>query len=361
MELLGRVLRDVERNALRARNGIKMAVANDRPTVGQTPKDAVWRRDRVTLYRYRNDRLSLSPPIFIVFSLVSRSYILDLQPGNSFIEHLLNEGLDVFLLDWGIPDERDAANTLEDYTDSYMPAGIKAALASSGADQVHLLGYCFGGVLALLSVAHNAQLPVRSLTTMATPVDCRVLGAFSSLLRDGRIDIADLLDNSGNIPPDIIHQSFKMLKPTAEAAQYATLLERLWDDDYVGTYQAMTQWSGEHIPFPGTAARQVIDLLIIRNALITGEMRLGGEPVRLSDVTCAYLDVVAERDYIVPAASCRAYDYVGSADKEQLRVDAGHMGLAVGQAAARVTIPRIIDFIVRRSSRVPTASTVEGS
>ena len=79
------------------------------------------------------------PPLLIVFSLISRSYILDLTPGNSFVEQLLEAGFDVYLLDWGEPDERDAANGLEDYVDDYIPAGIDRVLELSGADEVNLV------------------------------------------------------------------------------------------------------------------------------------------------------------------------------------------------------------------------------
>ncbi|MFZ2178596.1 MAG: alpha/beta hydrolase, partial [Rhodococcus sp. (in: high G+C Gram-positive bacteria)] len=94
-----RVRREVERNALRARNGIRMAAGLSRPEVGQTPKDVVWRQGRSELWRYRNDDVRVSPPLLIVFSLFSRSYILDLQRGNSFVEQLLAAGFDVYLLD----------------------------------------------------------------------------------------------------------------------------------------------------------------------------------------------------------------------------------------------------------------------
>jgi poly(3-hydroxyalkanoate) synthetase len=94
-----------------------------------------------------------APPLFIVFSLVSRSYVLDLTPGNSFVEHLTDAGFDVFLLDWGVPDERDAHNLLEDYVAGYLPAAIDRAREVAGCDDVNMLGYCFGGVLALLYAA----------------------------------------------------------------------------------------------------------------------------------------------------------------------------------------------------------------
>src|SRR4051812_23246614 len=87
--ILDRVRRDVERNALRARNGIRLVAGVDRPGVGCTPKDVVWQGGRSKLWHYRNDDVRHSPPLLIVFSLISRSYILDLTPGNSFVEQLL--------------------------------------------------------------------------------------------------------------------------------------------------------------------------------------------------------------------------------------------------------------------------------
>ena len=99
--------------------------ASPDPSWAQTPKDVVWRRGRSELWHYRNDNVRVSPPLLIVFSLFSRSYILDLQPGNSFVERLLDAGFDVYLLDWGVPDERDAANQLEDYVDDYLPAAVE--------------------------------------------------------------------------------------------------------------------------------------------------------------------------------------------------------------------------------------------
>jgi polyhydroxyalkanoate synthase subunit PhaC len=166
------VRRHVERNALRARNGIRLATA--RPSVGCTCKDVVWRRGRTELWHYRNDDVRVTPPLLIVFSLISRSYILDLSPGNSFVERLLKAGFDVWLLDWGVPDERDAQNRIEDYVDEYLPAGITRLLELTGCDEVSLLGYCFGGDLALLHAAHHPDSPLRSLTVMATPPVARL-------------------------------------------------------------------------------------------------------------------------------------------------------------------------------------------
>jgi Acyl-CoA dehydrogenase, N-terminal domain/Poly-beta-hydroxybutyrate polymerase (PhaC) N-terminus len=120
-----RIRAEIDRTVLRARNGIKLAAGIGRPRVGVTPKDVVWRHGRAELWHYRSDQVRVGPPLLIVFSLITRSYVLDLTPGNSFVERLLAAGFDVYLLDWGTPDERDAANRLEDYVDAAIPAAIE--------------------------------------------------------------------------------------------------------------------------------------------------------------------------------------------------------------------------------------------
>ena len=153
-DLVARLQKEVERSVLRARNGIRVVTGASKPRVGVTPKDVVWSRDRAELWRYRGDGpIRYDPPVVFVHSLVSRSYIMDLRPGNSTVEFLLGEGFDVYMLDWGIPDERDADNTIETYVDEYLPRAIDAVRRESGSDEVTLVGYCLGGTFAILYAA----------------------------------------------------------------------------------------------------------------------------------------------------------------------------------------------------------------
>ena len=343
-----RVRREVERNALRVRNGIRLLAGSMQPGVGQTPKEIVWRRGRSELWRYRSDHIRVSPPLLIVYSLFNRSYILDLQPGNSFVEHLLDAGFDVYLLDFGIPDERDAANTLDDYADEYVPAAVERVRQASGTEQVNMLGYCFGGVLSLLYAAHHLDAPLRSLTVLTTPADFQRLGQLGDLFSAG-LDVETLLDGNGNVPADVILQGFRTLRPTGEITQYADLWERLWSDEYVAAYQAMTGWSTEMVPLPGGVARQIVEM-VRENPLMTDRLVVGGDHVRLSDITVPFLHVLASRDHIIPEpASAPLIGLVGSPDEQELRLDAGHVGLLVGRTAAKTTLPTIIEFLKDRS------------
>ena len=101
-------------------------------TVGVTPKDVVWTHRKTTLYRYRSDHRTHAIPVLLVFALINRPDIFDLRPGNSFVEFLLDEGFDVFLIDWGYPEEEDADMGLENYVLDELQWGIREVLRASG-------------------------------------------------------------------------------------------------------------------------------------------------------------------------------------------------------------------------------------
>lgn len=351
-EMLARVRADVERQAVRTRNGVKYVTGIGRPQVGQTPKEVVWTRDKVELWRYRSDQRRWRPPVFIIYSLVSRSYVLDLSPGNTFVGRLLDAGLDVFLIDWGVPDESDADNTFETYVDYYLPQAIKALLDEAGPDGLTVLGYCSGGDLALLLTARHPELPVRNLITVGTPVNFSEMGMFSRLFSDGRLDADALLDSTGNVPPESMLNAFRILKPTGDVSSYVMLWQNLWSDEQMAAYQAMGQWTKDHVPFPGGTFRQFTQMMR-DNAIINDTLLLGGTPVHLADIRCPFLSVLAEHDHIAPEASVApVVRLVGSADVEEVRLPAGHVGLMASRTASKATIPRIVDWIYRHSEEL---------
>jgi len=352
-DLLTRVNRDVERSILRARNGIRYVRGSHRPALGMTPKEVVWKRDKAELWRYSGGDRRYGPPVVIVHSLVSRSYILDLRPGNSTVEYLTKAGLDVFMLDWGVPDELDADNDLERYVGWYLPRALDAARRVSGHEEVTLAGYCLGGVLAALYAAGHNDANVRNLILMATPVDYSEMGAMVALLREGRLEPDKLIDDTGNVPADALYSGFYMLAPTVEVAQKATLLENLWNDEFVDGFQAMATWSRDHVPFPGAAFRQLVDLLVRQNILMTGSMPLGPRVVDLAAVRGNVLNAMAERDNVVPPPAVEpVMQLVGDpARREELRLPGGHVTFGTGKSAFKHTMPKLTGWIIDHSDR----------
>lgn len=345
-DLLSRLRRDVERNLLRTRNGLKHLSGVGRPAVGLSERDVVWSRDKAQLLRYRSERRSLGPPVLLVMSLVSRSYVLDLRPGSSFVEFLLGEGFDVFLADWGEPDELEAANVLETYCDDMLPAMIEATRSTAGAPTVTVYGYCLGGLLALLYGAGHPGPQMQNLVVMATPVDFTHMGPMTTLMQEGRLDPKDLIDETGNVPADVIYDSFRILKPTSDLASYANLWQHLWQDEFLESYQAINQWSTDHVPFPGACFVQLVELFTRANQLAEGRVPLGGRIVDLADITCPFLNIIAEKDHIVPPeASTGLTALIGSDDKSDLFLPAGHAGLVIGRSAQKRTMPAIAAWL----------------
>jgi polyhydroxyalkanoate synthase subunit PhaC len=346
----------LERQVLRARNGIAYLAGRSRPPIAQTPKDTVWRRDKAQLWRYRSpDGVAprYAPPVLIVHSLVSKSYVLDLMPNNSMIRFLLGEGFDVFLLDWGVADPAEAENTLEDYVDDYIPEAIAATLQESGADAVTVIGYCFGGVLTLLLAAGHPELPIRNLITLATPADYSKMGFMSQMFASGRLDPEDVIDETGLVSSSRMDEGFQSLKPTDQLVQQVNLFQNLWNQEFVDGFLAMNQWARDQVPFPGAAFRQTVQILIRDNALLRGVIPFGRGEVRLKDITMPFLNAFAEQDGIVPAAASEPLtDLVGSKDTSELRLQSGHVGFVAGRQAAKVARPQIADWIRRHSDEV---------
>ncbi len=351
-ELVSRVRRDVGRNLMRARNGVKYVTGVDRPKVGTTAKDTVWRRDKAELWRYRSHDVTVATPVLIVMSLISRSYILDLHPGASFVQALRDDGFDTYLLDWGVPDELDAGNGLATYVDELLPAAIEAVLDSSGSDEVNVIGYCYGGLLSLLLGAAHPDLPVASLVTMATPVDFSEMGMFGRMFDVGRLSPDDVIDDTGNVPAEIIRNAFRVLKPTADLTQYAVLWEKLWDDRQMEAFQRMGQWTRDHIPFPGRAFRETVEIMR-DGSLMADRVRLDGRLLSLRDLTWPLLNVVAAKDHIVPSgAATPVCELVGSARAETLELPAGHVGLVMGRAAATTMFPQMFGWLREHSATI---------
>jgi polyhydroxyalkanoate synthase len=351
-DLAERVRREVERSILRTRNGIRYVTTP--ATVGATPKDVVWQRDRAELWRYHGGPIRYEPPLVFVHSLVSRSYILDLRPGNSTVEFFLDHGLDVFLIDWGVPDERDAENTFETYVDEYLPRAIAAVRKETGCDEVTLAGYCLGGVFSIVYGSAYPDAPVRNLILLATPVNFADMGIGVAPIAEGRLNADDLVDETGNVPADALYAGFYMQAPTKEVALYATLLENLWNDEFVEGYQTMAQWSRDHVPFPGGVARQMVDEVVRKNVLMTGKMRVGGRVVDFENFGGNVLNAFAEKDNVVPLAAVEpAGRLVGRPERRtELRLGGGHVTFATGNRAFKHTLPAIMEWIAERSDEL---------
>lgn len=350
-QVLKRLEETVQRNRQRIRRGLDILLAREEPPVGATPKEVIYSRGTLRVYRYRpfSDEV-YRVPVVCVMSLVSKPWILDLTPGQSFVEYLLREGFDVFMVDWGVPRPEDRRLRLDDYVLDLLPRSFRAIQEATGEEEFTILGYCMGGLFGLMyrGIFHDA--PVANLVCLATPVDFEGMGLFRRWSDPRFFDVDRLVDTLGNIPPDMMLRSFEMLRPLERWFSYIRLLDNLWDPVFVYGYRIMYRWVHEQIPFPGEAYRQFIRELMWENKLMRGQLAIGGRLVETEAVTCPVIHIMAEHDHIAPFAATRPLtSIVGSADKEDVILKGGHVSLVAGRNAVGRTWPQVARWLAVRS------------
>ena len=351
-ENIGEIVRkEVERTIQRSVRGIDVILGRDEPEVGVTPKDVIYTRGTLKLYHYHpmSDEV-YRIPVVLVMSLVSKPYILDLTAGVSFVEYLLRNGFDVFMIDWGVPRPEDSHLKLEDYSLDFIPACLDKVAEDSGEEDVSLIGYCMGGLLALLYAGTHPNATVANMVTIATPVDFEGMGLFRQWTDRRWFDVDRVVDSLGNIPPEMMYRSFELLRPADRLVAYVRLWDNLWNDQYVKHYRLFNKWTSDQIPFPGECFRQSTKELMWGNKLMKGELELDGKRVDLRQVTCPTLNAMAQHDHIAPYDATKPLtSLVGSTDKEDVVLKGGHVSLVAGMNAVMRLWPKVNEWLSVRS------------
>lgn len=315
--------------------------------VGQTPNELVWQEGPASLRRYGSTKAQ-GEAVLVVHSLVSKPWILDLAPERSFLEFLVAEGFDVFLLDWGDPTSNEATHGLSAYSDTLMRAE-KEVLALGRTKRLHLVGYCLGGLVCLVRAAARRHVHVASMALLATPVDFGIRVALQPLMSNRLFKPAYFLDGSGCVPAPALRESFHILRPQALRTVLAAWRRRR-DPAFRHFYDPLARWVWEHRALSGRMFFDLVELFR-GNGLLKGSVMASGELARLEDVRTPVLAVIADRDHIVPSDSSRALTTVAGLEPTIVEVASGHVSMVSGGTATSTTWPAIARWI-RTSSDV---------
>jgi poly[(R)-3-hydroxyalkanoate] polymerase subunit PhaC len=347
----GRIQEEVQRAIQRSIKGVEYFTTSG-PSLGVTAKDLLSARGTMNLYHYRPlaDEV-YRVPILIVMATTNRGYILDMVPGQSFIEFLLRRGYDVYMLDWTAPRPEEKGLRMEDYVLDFIPHCVRLVQEDSGETDVSVIGYCFGGVLSLLygSIFHAG--PMKNLICFTTPIDFRKMELFSNFSDRRYFDVDGLIDAVGNMPPEMILSSFEMLRPASRAISQVQLWENIWNDEYVKSYRMFDRWATDTLPLAGDYFRTITKDLMWDNKLFNGTMSVGGHKCDLAEIKVPILHAVAEHDHIVPyEAAKHLIPMVGSADKEEVILKGGHVSLVAGANAIKRLWPKLDSWLSGRST-----------
>lgn len=349
MALANPVQRTLQRMGLPAEDFGAMA-----GPLGTTPKDVIHAQGTLKLVHFRplvSDVYRV--PVLIVTSLVNQPYILDLVPGQSMVEFLLKQGFDVYMIEWGRPRREHAELTLEDHVLERLPRCIERVLQHSGQQQLSLIGYCVGGLLAVLYQALHAKAkpasPVKNLVCMAAPVNGDGLESLKAWMGK-HFDEEALIAEHGNVPAEWVQNALRALRPFGKVSGALNLLNQADKAEVVKSNLRMGKWETDNIPFPGGVFRQMVNGFLRENLLIKGQWHIGGQRVDLKNLTVPLLHLLAADDHITPHASSRdLVALAGSRDKTEHIVKGGHVGLVAGRGAELRMWPALDAWLAPRS------------
>ena len=311
--------------------------------IGSCEREVVHRLDGLVLYHYKPlTALRETAPLLIVYALVNRPEMVDLQADRSLMRSLLARGLDIYLIDWGYPDGADRELGLEDYIGRYIDRCVDVVAERAGVAKVNLFGICQGGTF---STCYSALHPgkVRNLITTVTPIDFHTSDdMLSHLFR--YVDVDALTDASGNLSGDLLNMVFLSLKPFRLAQQkYIHMLDTLDDADAMRMFMRMEKWIFDSPALAGRAFREFAREFYQRNGLVRNAITIGGRQVELGRLKMPVLNIYAENDHLVPpAASLALGQHVGTGDYTALGFPGGHIGLYVSTRAHKI-LPQAID------------------
>ena len=335
-------------------------VSEEDLAIATVPRDEVWRDDMVRLYRAKpTTDAPRGVPVLIVYALVGRFQMIDLEADRSFVRKLLASGFDVYFIDWGLPTRAQRWLTIDDYVSGYLNDCVDVVRTRSGASKINLLGICQGGVF---TTCYAALYPdkVNNLALTVTPID------FHGDLKDPQAgagymnqwaralsseDIDDLVDAYGSAPGSMVGLAFLMMNPVSNVTKYTIdLIDVLGDDAKLLNFLRMERWIADRPDHPGEVVRQWFKDLYQGNKLIKNALALGARIVDLRDVTMPVLNIYATGDTIIPVSCSKGVGkHFGTRDYTEVPVPGGHIGTFVGAKAQKILAPTLADWLAARS------------
>jgi len=317
--------------------------------IAVTPFNVVYEEDRVKLKHYKPAvDIQLKRPLLVVYALINRETMLDLQPGRSVVQNFLQEGIEVYMIDWGYPTRKDRYLTIDDHVNGYMDNIVNFIRDKHRVDTIHLMGICMGGTFCVMYASLHPE-KVKSLVTTVTPTNFDTdQGLLHVWMRD--MDVDRIVDTYGNIPGDIMNMGFLLLNPARLMIdKYVGFIENMANRKFVENFVRMEKWIFDSPDVPGETFRQFVRDCYQKNLLIQNKMEVGGKRVELKKITMPLLNYYGKYDHLVPPEACEPLtSKVGSKDAQNICLDTGHIGIYVSSKCQKEFAPRIARWLKER-------------
>jgi polyhydroxyalkanoate synthase len=320
-----------------------------------TPLEAtvIHRSPQNTLLRYeplRRTGTRARAPVLLVPPLAAPARCFDLRRGCSVAEHLLRRGHPTYLVDYGPIGFDDRQLGLEHWIDDVLPRAIRKVASDAGAN-LHVLGWCLGGIMATLAVAARPRLPIDSLTMVASPFDfrhvrigdpVRLLGTLT-----GGAFTTVLYRALGGVPAPLTSLAFKASGYQRYLTRPLAVASHLDDREWLGHLHATDRYMNNMLAYPGRSFGQLFHRFFLVNDLVDGRLELRDRTIDLATVRKPVLTIAGRDDALAPRGAVHAVrDLLPRAAEVRVRTaPGGHLGVLTGRGAVLSTWPMFDEFV----------------
>jgi class III poly(R)-hydroxyalkanoic acid synthase PhaC subunit len=336
-----------------------------RDTLFRTPSEKICEIEKYSLFHYLRSPNAANEngsnfnksdtPVLVIYAFINRHYILDLLPQVSVMRNLLNQGLDIFATDWGTPSAYDKSLTIGHFVNIYLDKSVDFIRKITKSDKVSLLGYCWGGDIALMYASIHPE-KVKNLVVVATPgdfdLDNSLLSVWTRAIKENY-----LLEVFGNLPGIILNAAFIMRNPIEYGHKYFHFFEQPRSLEEIAEFFATETWLYDSPPIIGEIYREFSEYCYKQNLLIKGKMKIektfdeNDTNIDLKNIDMPFLNIVAKRDDLVAPDSSKALNnaLTESSDKDLIELNSGHVGLMIGKNAHQELWPKAGEWLKKRS------------
>jgi polyhydroxyalkanoate synthase len=355
--ILSKLAEDAEKAKTRAQKASDVLLGPLHTDIATTPYEVVYQEDRVKLKHYIPVKdIQLRTPLLVVYALINRETMLDLQPGRSVVQTFLDEGIDVYMIDWGYPRRKDRYLTIDDHVNGYMDNIFDFIRRRHDLQKINLMGICMGGTFCVIYAALHPE-KIKNLVTTVAPTHFDTdQGLLHIWMKN--VDVDRMVDTFGNMPGDLMNFGFLLLNPARLMIdKYVGFIENMDNKAFVENFIRMEKWIFDSPDVPGETFRQFVKDCYQENLLIQSKMEVGGRRVDLKKITMPVLNYYGRYDHLVPPGACELLtSKIGSKDARDMCLDTGHIGIYVSSRCQRDFAPTITRWLKERDKEVKKVS-----
>jgi polyhydroxyalkanoate synthase subunit PhaC len=268
-----------------------------------TPGAVIFQNDFMQLIQYQpSTETVFERPLVMVPPCINKYYILDLQPGNSFVRYAVERGHTVFMVSWRNMPPGMGKATWDDYLEHGVMKALSIAAEVTGARQVNALGFCVGGTLlgsALAVLRARADDRVASLTLLASMLDFGDTGELSVFVDEPYVcNREHELAQGGVLPGRELAITFASLRANELIWHYVVnnYLKGRTPEPFDLLY-----WNGDSTNLPGAMyAYYIRNMYLENNLAVPGKLSMCGVPVDLGRIDLPSYVLATREDHIVP-------------------------------------------------------------